>query len=95
LFLYHRTCAANAETAHALYHWRHHLNQYVLNWLKNNGHINSEKIVERENWGAKKREKYANKVVDGMEESGETKVLYKEFKQNLDIAREARVRPYR
>lgn len=29
-----------------------------------------------------------------MEESGETKILYKEFKQNLDIAREARVSLY-
>lgn len=89
--VYLRTCAANAETSHSLLHWRIHLNFYVLNWLKNQGHITVEKIIERENWTNKKRERYSNDVVDGMERTGEMKRLYKEFKENLEAARSARV----
>ena len=59
--------------------------------MKVEGHISPEKIVEREEWSAKRREKYADKIVDWLETSGDIKGMYKEFKQNLDIAREARV----
>ena len=90
-YLLGRTCNANAETAHALYHWRYHLNQYVLDWLKRHGHTAPEKIVEREGWSVNKRANYANDVVDGMEEDGEMKILYKEFKENLAAARDAKV----
>lgn len=88
---HHRTCAANAETGHNLHHWRYDLNFYVINWLKKQGHVAPEKILERENWSTKKREKYSNDVVDEMEESGELRTLYDEFKQNLQAARTARV----
>ena len=86
-----RTCNANAETAHALYHWRHQLNQFVLDVLRAEGHTNPEKIVERENWSVKKREKYANKVVDELDEDGRMRELYKEFKENIEAARDAKV----
>ena len=86
-----RTCCANAETAHALYHWRYALNQWVLEWLTRRGHTTAEKIIERERWSTKKRSEYANSVVDGMESSGEMRVLYKEFKENLQAARDAKV----
>ena len=91
-FFLGRFCCANAEIAHALYHWRYQLNQTILEWLSTNGHTTPEKIVERENWGRKKRERLANKVVDGMVDGGEMKVLYMQFKQNLDAARSAKVR---
>lgn len=81
----------NAETAHSLLHWRISLNFYVLDWLRNNGHLRAEKIVERESWNTKKREKYSNSVVDGMEASGEMRNLYREFKENLEAARSAKV----
>ena len=90
-----RTCNANASTAHSLHHWRTHLNYYVLNWLRNKGHLSAEKIIERENWNIKKRERYSNAVVDEMETSGEMRVLYKEFKENLEAARSVRVSPAR
>ncbi|KAL8783584.1 MAG: hypothetical protein Q9213_004513 [Squamulea squamosa] len=89
-FFLGRTCNANAETAHALYHWRHQLNFFVLNLLRTEGHFAPEKILERSNWNTKKKERYANAVVDGMEADGQMKDLYREFKQNLEAARETK-----
>lgn len=77
--------------AHALHHWRYSLNQTVLLWLATDGHLTPEKIVERENMRQKKREKASNKVVDGMEMTGVMRELYKQFKQNLEAARDAKV----
>ncbi len=86
-----RFCCANAEMAHALYHWRYALNQTVLEWLVRAGHLTPEKIVERENMRQKKREKATNKIVDGMELTGVMKELYKQFKENLAAARDSKV----
>ena len=69
---------------------RFQLNATVLQWLAVNGYTSPDKIVERENWTRKKREKLANRIVDGMLESGEMRSLYKQFKQNLDAARAAK-----
>ena len=87
-----RTCCANAETAHALHHWRYVVNQWVLDWLRRNGYMTSQKIVERERWSTNKRSEYANGIVDNMQSNGEMKTLYKEFKENLQAAREVKVR---
>ncbi|CAL8574082.1 hypothetical protein XPA_000055 [Xanthoria parietina] len=89
-FFLGRTCNANAETAHALYHWRHQLNQFVLILLRSDGHLSPKKIMDMDGWSMKKKEKYANGVVDGMEANGQMKDLYREFKQNLEVAREAK-----
>lgn len=86
-----RFCRANAQTAHALTHWRYHLNQWVLVWLKTAGHTKPSKIVERENWSKKRRGEFANEVVDGMERKGEINALYRDFKFNLEAARDAKV----
>ena len=91
-FFLGRFCAANAEMAHALYHWRFQLNLAVVNWLSDSGHLTAQKIVDRESWNRKKREKLANRIVDGLVASGEMKILYRQFKQNLDAARTAKVR---
>ena len=77
---------------HALYHWRYALNQNVLEWLAMQGHLTPQKIVERENIRQKKREKIANKIVDGMEDTGVMRELYREFKENLAAARDAKVK---
>ncbi|KAI4275337.1 MAG: hypothetical protein L6R38_005892 [Xanthoria sp. 2 TBL-2021] len=90
VFFLGRTCNANAETAHALHHWRHQLNEFVLILLRSEGHLSSEKIIEMNGWNIKKKEKYANGVVDGMEANGQMKDLYREFKQNIEVAREAK-----
>lgn len=91
-FFLGRFCAANAEMAHALYHWRFQLNYAVVNWLSNSGHLTAQKIVDRESWNRKKKEKIANRIVDGLVASGEMKIMYRQFKQNLDAARTAKVR---
>lgn len=90
-FFLGRFCCANAEIAHALHHWRYALNQTVLEWLATHGHLTPDKIVQREKWSQKKRAKDANKIVDGMEEEGVMKILYRQFKENLDAARSAKV----
>lgn len=86
-----RFCKANAETAHALSHWRYHLNQWVLDWLQNEGYTTAEKILERERWSIRKKRDYANEVVDTMEQKGEVRALYRDFKHNLEAARDAKV----
>lgn len=63
----------------------------MLDWLKTAGHTEPSKIVDRESWSKKRRGEFANKVVDGMEENGEIKALYRDFKINLEAARDAKV----
>ncbi|KAF6222320.1 hypothetical protein HO133_001406 [Letharia lupina] len=89
-FFLGRFCCANAEMAHALHHWRYALNQGVLAWLAAEGHLSPAKIVERDNLRQKKRQKATNKVVDGMKDTGVMKMLYKQFKENLAAARDAK-----
>ncbi|KAI9718029.1 MAG: hypothetical protein M1812_004287 [Candelaria pacifica] len=90
-----RFCKANAETAHSLIHWRYHLNQWVIEHLKEENHFSAEKVVQRESWAVKRRQKYANGVVDAMEEAGEIGSLFKDFKTNLDSARNAKPNRYK
>ena len=86
-----RFCCANAEMAHALHHWRYNLNETVLQWLAADGQLSPEKILERENMRQKKRKKAANKIVDGMEATGVIKELYRQFRENLQAARDSKV----
>ena len=88
-----RFCKANAEIAHALSHWRYHLNEWVLDWLQNEGYTTAEKILEREKWNIRKKRDYANEVVDTMERKGEIKALHRDFKHNVEAARDAKVSP--
>ncbi|KAI9770361.1 MAG: hypothetical protein M1835_006565 [Candelina submexicana] len=90
-----RFCKANAETAHSLIHWRYHLNQWVIDHLKEENHFGPEKVIEREGWAVKRRQKYANGVVDAMEDAGEIRSLFRDFKTNLDAARNAKPSRYR
>ena len=78
--------------AHALHHWRHALNQDVLAWLAAEDYLSAAKIVERDTMRQKKRQKTTHKIVDGMEDTGVMKMLYKQFKENLAAARDAKVR---
>ncbi len=70
---------------------RFQLNTVILEWLAANKYIEPQQIVERENWSRRKKEKLANRVVDGMVETGEMATLYKQFKDNLAAAMAARV----
>ena len=83
-------CKANAEVSHTLHHWRYHLNSWVVDYLVREGHCTPEKIIERDSWREKKREKYANKIVDKMEKEGEIKALHRLYKNQVDFAFEAK-----
>ncbi|KAL1646124.1 hypothetical protein SLS58_003544 [Diplodia intermedia] len=84
-------CKTNAETAHTLTHWRWHLYDWVKDHLLLQGHLDAEKIVERDGWKTKKRMKYANKVVDEMQANGDIKKLWHDFRATINTAREAKV----
>lgn len=88
------TCKANAQVAHTLHHWRYHLYQWVKDYLAREGHLTAEKLVKRDKWNDKKRQKAAHKIVDGMERDGEVKKLYKLYKEQVEFAMEA-VNDYR
>ncbi|KAL9583884.1 MAG: hypothetical protein Q9212_002448 [Teloschistes hypoglaucus] len=89
VFLLGSHCNANAQTAHALQHWRHALNDDVQEYLRTNGHLKDTKIVQREAWSAKKKEKNANEVVEEMEADGWMHRRHKEFKDNMNAATNA------
>ncbi|KAJ9637765.1 hypothetical protein H2201_004200 [Coniosporium apollinis] len=82
-----KTCKQNAEIAHTLEHWRYHLNDWVVEYLKAEGYTAPEKIVERDEWSTKKRQKYANEIADEMERTGEIKRLYRDYRNEVDTAR--------
>ena len=77
--------------AHPLLHWRHRVNESVLQRLRQDGHFSREKIIERDGWRAKKRSEYANKVVDELEENRVMREFYEDFKIPLELARDAKV----
>ncbi|KAF2646089.1 hypothetical protein P280DRAFT_464352 [Massarina eburnea CBS 473.64] len=84
------TCKANAQVAHTLYHWRYHLNSWVVDYLVREGHCTEKKVVKRDGWSVRKREKYAKKIVDEMERTGEIKTLHKLYKDQVNFAFETK-----
>ena len=86
-----RFCRANAQTAHSLIHWKHALNDWVVDRLKTDGHLAAPKLAEREDWSTNKRNKFAIRIVDEWEAEGEIKALYRDFKINLDHARQGKL----
>ncbi|KAI9768229.1 MAG: hypothetical protein M1840_005059 [Geoglossum simile] len=85
-----RVCCLNAEAAHALTHWRYHLNEWVVDELRRRELFDANAILDRESWNTKKRSAYANSIMQQLRESGETSRLYRDFKNNLDEARNAK-----
>ena len=83
-------CMRNARIGHALAHWRYHLNEWVIDYLRAEGYLTPEKIVERDSWNVRKRRDFANSVVDDMEEKGEIKRLQRDYRTEIDSAREAK-----
>ncbi|KAL5114129.1 hypothetical protein ACEQ8H_007973 [Pleosporales sp. CAS-2024a] len=84
------TCKANAQAAHTLHHWRYHLYSWVKDYLAREGHLTAEKLVKRDGWSDKKREKAALKIVKHMEAKGEVMKLYKLYKDQMTYAAEVR-----
>lgn len=84
------TCKANAQVAHTLHHWRYHLYSWVKDYLAHEGHLTAEKLVQRDGWSSRKREKTALKIVKKMEEVDEIRKLYKLYKDQITYATEVR-----
>ncbi|KAH7067593.1 hypothetical protein BKA63DRAFT_424745 [Paraphoma chrysanthemicola] len=85
-----KTCKANAQVAHTLHHWRYHLYSWVKDYLARAGHLAADKLVKRDGWTDKKREKAALKIVKSMEGDGEIKKLYHLYKDQVAYAVEVR-----
>ncbi|KAF2438485.1 hypothetical protein P171DRAFT_436959 [Karstenula rhodostoma CBS 690.94] len=83
------TCKANAQVAHTLYHWRYHLNSWVVDYLVRQGHCTPEELVRRDKLSQRKRQKIANKIADEMDTNGEIKKLYRMYKDQVNFALEA------
>lgn len=88
-----RTCKSNAVLTHTLIHWRFHLYEWVVDYLNQKEELlsNPQKSLEREKMSAKKRTKYANNVVDRMDEEGEVQRLWMDFHQTIRTVREMKV----
>lgn len=83
------TCKANTQVAHTLYHWRYHLYQWVKDYLKAEGHLTPEKLVKRDSWSNRKRDKAARKILKAMKEKGQIRELYHSYKNQVTAAMEA------
>lgn len=77
----------NAQQTHILVHWKWNLNQWVLQSLEAEGELTPAKLAERDAMSLIKRTKYANKVVDRWEESDQIKSLWRDYKSQVDTAR--------
>ncbi|KAF2468913.1 uncharacterized protein BDR25DRAFT_344129 [Lindgomyces ingoldianus] len=84
------TCKANAQVAHTLRHWRYHLYTWVIDYLVTQGHQTPEKLLKRDKWSQRKREKYANKIVDRMEKDGQIRKLHSLYRDQIDFALETK-----
>ena len=62
-----------------------------MDYLEEAGYTAPGKIVQRDRWSTKKKRDYANKIADEMEGNGKIKKLYRDFRDEIDAAREARV----
>lgn len=82
-----QTCNSNAETAHSLMHWRPSLRDWVDARLEGEGYMTPERIVEREQMKARRRERLANDIVEGWAESDIIKNLFLDFKKTIESAR--------
>ncbi|EEH38492.1 hypothetical protein PAAG_08219 [Paracoccidioides lutzii Pb01] len=85
-----RHCKTKAVMAHTLIHWRYHLNEWIIDYLRRKGVFADHEVLGREHWSHKRRTKYSNQVVDAMEEDGEINRLWRDFNTNLKTAREAK-----
>ncbi|KAK4894399.1 hypothetical protein LTR27_007283 [Elasticomyces elasticus] len=83
-------CKANADTAHALQHWRHHLDSEAMLWMTKRGYLTDEKIIKRDGQSMKKRQKEANRITDHMETDGQIRKLWDAYRQTIDDARNSK-----
>lgn len=86
-----RQCKAKAALAHTLTHWRFHLNEWVVDYLEDIGHMDDNEVLKRNDMSQKRKTKNANSVVDTMIETGQIDKLWRDFHLCLKEAREKTV----
>jgi len=85
-----RFCKANAETAHSLIHWKFALKGWVDDQLEAEGQLEGDKLEKRVKMKSKALSIYANAIVDRWESEGQIRDLYRDFKNNLEQARQGK-----
>ncbi|KAK0674271.1 hypothetical protein QBC41DRAFT_297936 [Cercophora samala] len=80
-------CNGNAEIAHTLIHWKHALQDWVESQLMAEGYMQPAKLAEREGMKLKKKYKLVDRIVEGWVADGKVRVLFGEFKSQLERAR--------
>jgi hypothetical protein len=79
-------CRSNADTAHTLMHWKHALKEWVQEALKAEGLLRPDKVVERDGMTPKEKRQLVDSVMEGWDNAGTVKQLWKEFKHTVDMA---------
>ncbi|CAI7600309.1 unnamed protein product [Penicillium manginii] len=90
-----KTCKANAQSAHTLYHWRYHLNEWVVDHLQRMGHMDDDEVLRRNKMKQKHKTRNAIEVIKTMKENNEIEKLWRDFHTNLKVAREEQNHPAR
>lgn len=80
-------CHSNAEAAHALYHWKRGLLEWVDDKLESEGLMSAGQLKAREKLTPKKRYKFANKTIERWVDDGTVKELYGAFSRFIEEAR--------
>lgn len=80
-----------ATMAHTLVHWRFHLNEWVIDYLRYKGILDDTEILQRGPWSQLRKSKFADDTLVMMIETGEIQKLWRDFHINLKVARESTV----
>jgi hypothetical protein len=80
-------CKSNAETAHELTHWKHHLLEWVSDKLENEGLMTPAQIATRSKMKRKHMRNYADAIVERWDGERVVESLYRDFKGVLEEAR--------
>lgn len=87
-------CSDKAFQAHKLIHWKHSLNQAVIEILEDHRHLTQRKMAKLKAASADERWEYADNVVQTWKADGTIRNLYQEFKKMMDTARTYEPRRY-
>jgi hypothetical protein len=80
-------CQSNAETAHALIHWKHDLLDWVSARLDNDGYLTPAQIAARVKMKRKKRNKAVDAIIAKWVTQRVIEDLYRDFEGVLEEAR--------
>ncbi|KAK0722576.1 hypothetical protein B0T26DRAFT_226597 [Lasiosphaeria miniovina] len=83
-------CSSNAVTAHNLIHWKHALMDWVDATLERDGYMLPGQLQKRAKMKPRKLYQTADKILKAWAERGLISDLYREFKNNIENARNKR-----